>query len=289
MSANPVQLGLAQRSHAPAVVDHYACDAHSREHRGVVALVRSRGTARQPAEPGTHRALARQGVDAAVQFARVVPEDFASGLDGRYLVVLDGTGAARYRSSPVPEELVQLVRAPRAECRRRAGRHDDPRLVRGGPRMARRHDLPAAESCPAIRTRADTIVVFAPEATFGIDGVGAGADGAWRCWRSPSSLPSRSPPSSASVTCRHCAPCSAGSRDLRERRFETLPRSTVEEFTRARARVQCHPHVPAARLARVRSAGRSRSRVARRQRDRSRARHRAAEIPRIDTRVSAWA
>ena len=46
--------------------------------------------------------------------ARVVPEDFANGLDGRFLVVLDGTGAARYRSSPVPEELVQLFgrRAP---------------------------------------------------------------------------------------------------------------------------------------------------------------------------------
>ena len=61
---------------------------------------------------------------------------------------------------------------------------------------------------------------------------------------------------------------------LRERRFETLPRSTVEEFTPLEREFNATSHLPAARLARVRSARRSRSRTARRQRDRSRARHR---------------
>src|SRR5688500_5391871 len=112
-------------------------------------------------------ALSRDKASTLMFSTRVVPEDFANGLDGRFLVVLDGSGAARYRSSPVPEELVQLFgrRAPNAV--------DAP----GGTTIlawfaAGREWRGALTYLPPIipvnPNTADTIVVFAPEATFGM-------------------------------------------------------------------------------------------------------------------------
>jgi hypothetical protein len=57
-------------------------------------------------------ALARDKAATLLFNSSGVPEDYARGLENRYLVVLDGAGAARFSSSPVPEELVQLI-APR--------------------------------------------------------------------------------------------------------------------------------------------------------------------------------
>src|SRR3982750_2246779 len=61
-------------------------------------------------------ALARDKASTLLFNSRGMPEDYARGLDGRYLVVLDGTGSSRFSSSPVPDELVQLFarRSPHA-------------------------------------------------------------------------------------------------------------------------------------------------------------------------------
>ena len=53
-------------------------------------------------------ALSRDKASAFLFNGRVLPQDFAAGLEGRYLVVLDGSGAARFSSTPVPDELVRL-------------------------------------------------------------------------------------------------------------------------------------------------------------------------------------
>ena len=99
----------------------------------------------QPAEPGTHGAVARQGVDAAVQLARVVPEDFAQRPRWPLSRGARWHGRRALPQQPGARRARAAVRAPRAECRRCARRHDDPRVVRGGPRMAWRNDVPAAE------------------------------------------------------------------------------------------------------------------------------------------------
>jgi diguanylate cyclase (GGDEF)-like protein len=158
-----------------------------------------------------------------------IPADFARGLDGRYLVVLDGNGTARFTSSPVPQELVQLFarRAPLAIelpggttvlAWYAAGRE-----WRGAVTSVR-------PSTPGDPLTANTVVVFAPEATFG-------------------STASEIVPTAlgllaltilvafavaAIVSERYLPPLRAlqrGLTHLRERRFETLPRSAVEEFT----------------------------------------------------------
>ena len=110
--------------------------------------------------------LSREKASTLLFNSRGVPEDFARGLDGRYLVVLDGAGNARFSSSPVPQELVQLFerRAPHAV--------DAPggttilawyasgREWRGAMTYVR-------PSTPGDPLTANTVVVFAPEATFG--------------------------------------------------------------------------------------------------------------------------
>src|SRR5689334_9491410 len=61
-------------------------------------------------------ALSRDKASSLLFNSRATPEDFARGLDGRYLVVLDGAGGARFASSPMPDELISLFgrRAPHA-------------------------------------------------------------------------------------------------------------------------------------------------------------------------------
>jgi hypothetical protein len=111
-------------------------------------------------------ALSRDKASSLLFHARSVPEDFARELDGRYLVVLDGAGAARFSSSPVPDELIQLFgkRAPQAGdvaggttilAWYASGREWRGAMTRVPPNDS--HDLLSA----------NTVVVFAPEATFG--------------------------------------------------------------------------------------------------------------------------
>jgi len=53
-------------------------------------------------------ALSRDKASTLVFNGFEVPGNFARGLEGRYLVVLDDAGTARFSSSPVPQELVEL-------------------------------------------------------------------------------------------------------------------------------------------------------------------------------------
>ena len=61
-------------------------------------------------------ALSRDKASSLLFNARAIPADFSRDLEGRYLVVLDGAGAARFSNAPVPDELVQLFahRSPHA-------------------------------------------------------------------------------------------------------------------------------------------------------------------------------
>jgi diguanylate cyclase (GGDEF)-like protein len=173
--------------------------------------------------------LSRDKASTLMFSARVVPDGFADGLDGRFLVVLDGTGAARYRSSLVPEELVQLF------GRRAPGTVDTP----GGTTIlawfaAGREWRGAMTYLPPVipgnPNSADTIVVFAPEAAFGMTASGL----------VPTALGLLvltvvvAFAVAAIVSERYLPPLRAlqrGLTRLRERRFETLPRSSVDEFT----------------------------------------------------------
>ena len=157
-----------------------------------------------------------------------VPEDYARGLDGRYLVVLDGVGGSRFSSSPVPEELVQLFarRAPHAV--------DAP----GGTTIlawyaSGREWRGAMTFVPPVKSgdplSANTVVVFAPEARFG------------------SSFGELAPTAlglivlsiviafavAAIISERYLPPLrqlQRGLARLRDRKFETIPRMAVEEF-----------------------------------------------------------
>ena len=173
--------------------------------------------------------LSREKASTLLFNSRGVPENYSRGLDGRYLVVLDGAGNARFSSSPVPQELVELFerRAPHAV--------DAPggttilawyasgREWRGATTYVR-------PSTPGDPLTANTVVVFAPEAIFG-------------------SAASELIPTAlglfaltilmafavaAIVSERYLPPLRTlqrGLAHLRERRFETLTRSAVEEFT----------------------------------------------------------
>ena len=79
-------------------------------------------------------ALSRDKASTLLFNARVIPEDFARGLEGRYLVVLDGAGSRALQQQPGSRRTGAAVRAARAARRRCAGRHDHPRLV--SPRAA---------------------------------------------------------------------------------------------------------------------------------------------------------
>jgi diguanylate cyclase (GGDEF)-like protein len=174
-------------------------------------------------------ALSRDKASSLLFNSRGVPEDFARGLDGRYLVVLDGAGAARFSSSPVPDELVQLFgkRVPRAGdepggttilawyASGREWRGAMTRVPPGNPQ-----DLLAA----------NTVIVFAPEAAFGatLSEVMPMALGLFVLAIVMSFA------AAAVISERYLPPLRALHRAisrLRERRFETLPRLAVHELS----------------------------------------------------------
>jgi diguanylate cyclase (GGDEF)-like protein len=173
-------------------------------------------------------ALSRDKASTLLFSSRTVPENFADGLDGRYLAVLDGTGAARYRSSPVPEELVQLF-GRRAQSAGSAPGGTTILAWYAAGREWRGAVTHLPPSIPGNPSSSDTIVVFAPEATFGATASGL----------VPTALGLLALSVviafavAAIVSERYLPPLRAlqrGLTRLRERRFETLPRSMVDEF-----------------------------------------------------------
>jgi hypothetical protein len=174
-------------------------------------------------------ALARDQASTLLFNSRGVPEDYARGLDGRYLVVLDGAGAARFSSSPVPEELVQLF------ARRSPHAVDAP----GGTTIlawyASGREWRGAMSYvppghPGDLLSGNTVVVFAPEATFGNTfgeiapmGLGLVILSIVIAFAVAAIITERYLPSLRKLQ-------RALSR-LRDRRFETISRLSAEEFS----------------------------------------------------------
>ncbi len=173
-------------------------------------------------------ALSRDRASALMFSSHVVPENFARGIAGRYLVVLDARGSARFSSAPVPAELVELFgrRSTRAE--------DAP----GGTTLlawyaSGREWRGAMTYVPPVPGgdpfSGDTVVAFAPEATFG------------------ASFTELVPTAlglfalvlllgfavATLISERYLLPLRALHRGLirmRERRFDTMPRFSVNEF-----------------------------------------------------------
>ena len=172
--------------------------------------------------------LSREKASRLLFNARQYPRDFAQGLEGRYLVVLDGAGTALFSSSTVPQELVQLFerRAPQA-VDAPSGTTILAWYASGREWRGAMTYLPPVNAGNPLT--ASTVVVFAPEATFG-------------------STASELIPTAlgllaltilvafavaAIVSERYLPPLRGlqrGLARLRERRFETLPRSAVDEF-----------------------------------------------------------
>jgi diguanylate cyclase (GGDEF)-like protein len=172
--------------------------------------------------------LARDKASTLLFNDRRVPDNFAGGLGGRYLVLLDGSGVARYSSTPVPEELVRLFE------RRATHALDSP----GGATIlawfaSGREWRGAMTYVPPSHDgdfgSPNTVVVFAPEPAFG----------ATLTAMVPSALGILALVLAVSfalatlISDRYLPPLRAlhrGLQHLRERRFETLPRLSVEEF-----------------------------------------------------------
>ena len=173
-------------------------------------------------------ALSRDKASTLMFSARVVPEHFADGLEGRFLVVLDGSGTARFRSSPVPDDLVQFFsrRAPNA-VDAPGGTTILAWFAAGREWRGALTYLPPSISGDPIS--ADTVVVFTPEASFGMSAAGL----------VPTALGLLALTivvafaAAALISERYLPPLRALQRGLiklRERRFDTLTRSTVDEF-----------------------------------------------------------
>ncbi len=155
-------------------------------------------------------------------------EELGRGLEGRYLVVLDGVGVPRYASSPAPDDLVQLFarRAPHAvDAPGRttilawyaAGREWRGAMTYVPPRDAL--DLASGS----------TVIAFASEPGFGAAfaelapvGLGLLALTVAIAFAAAALIAERYLPPLRSLQ--------RGLLRLRERRFETLPRLGVEEL-----------------------------------------------------------
>jgi len=172
--------------------------------------------------------LSRDRASALLFNGRAIPDNFARNLAGRYLVVLDGLGGARYSSAPVPDELVQLF------AHRATHAVDAPGgttilawFASGREWRGAMTYVPPVDGADTVSGH--TVVVFAPEATFG------------------STFTELVPTAlglfalvllmafavAALIAERYLPPLSAlhrGLARLRERRFETLPRVAVGEF-----------------------------------------------------------
>ncbi len=172
--------------------------------------------------------LSREKASTLLFNARGFPEDFSRGLEGRYLVVLDGAGSARFSSSPVPEDLVQLFgqRAPHA-----VGAPGGTTVLAWYAsgrewRGAMTYVPPAA---PGDLLSANTVIVFAPEVSFGTT-LGELASISLGLVLLTIAVAFAV---AAIISERYLPPLRSLQRGLvrlRERRFESLPRSPVAEF-----------------------------------------------------------
>jgi diguanylate cyclase (GGDEF)-like protein len=174
-------------------------------------------------------ALSRDKASTFLVNSRAMPADFTRGLDGRYLVVLDGAGTARFTSAPVSDEVVQLFgqRAPHAVDA--PGRTTILAWYASGRewRGAMTHVQPADAND---RLAGYTVVVFEPEAAFGAalielipKSLGLIAIAIVMAFAA-----------AAVISERYLPPLRALHRSLqrlRERRFETLPRLGVHELS----------------------------------------------------------
>src|SRR5688572_8951910 len=170
-------------------------------------------------------ALSRDKASAFLFNGRVIPQDFARGLEGRYLVLLDATGAARFSSTPVPEELVRpfgqrvshAVDAPGGTTI--LAWYASGREWRGAMTY-----VPPGESAAG-----HTVVAFAPEASFGSTfmalvptALGLLALVLLVSFAVGAVIAERYLPAMQAL--HH------GLVRLRERRFETIPRLAITEF-----------------------------------------------------------
>jgi diguanylate cyclase (GGDEF)-like protein len=172
--------------------------------------------------------LSRDKASALLFNERVVPDNFARGLSGEYLVVLDNAGGARFSNTPVPDELVKLFERRATHAVDAPGATTMLAWYASGRewRGAMTYVPPGAGRDP--RT-GDTVVVFAPELTFG------------------ATLPELVPTAlgmfaivllvafavASLIAERYLPPLRALHRGLirlRERRFETMARLAVDEF-----------------------------------------------------------
>jgi len=171
-------------------------------------------------------ALSRDKASSFLFNGRTIPQDFASGLEGRYLVLLDESGAARFSSTPIPDELVLLFGQRVSHAVDAPGGttilawYASGREWRGAMTY-----VPAGESA----TTASTVVAFAPEASFGSTFVAM----------VPTALGLlalvllMSFAVAAVIAERYLPAMQAlhrGLLRLRERRFETIPRLAIAEF-----------------------------------------------------------
>ncbi len=172
-------------------------------------------------------ALSRDKASMFLVNGRLAPPDFTRGIEGRYLVVLDASGVARFTSAPVSDELVQLF------ARRALHAIDAP----GGTSIlawyaSGREWRGAMSYVPAESGHGrtgDTVVIFAPEATFGSTlaellpmSLGLIALTLVMAFAAAALISERYLPSLHAL---HRALAR-----LRERRFETLPRLGIDEL-----------------------------------------------------------
>jgi diguanylate cyclase (GGDEF)-like protein len=173
-------------------------------------------------------ALSRDKASSLLFNSHVVPVDFARGLDGRQLVVLDGGGTARFSNTPVPDELVQLFakRAPRA-VDTASGTTILAWYAAGREWRGAMTWLPPRE--PANSLSSSTVVVFEPERSFG-----AAAPELVPQALSLIALTVLIAFAVATLISERYLPAlrtlQRGLARLRERRFESLPRSNVGEL-----------------------------------------------------------
>ena len=173
-------------------------------------------------------AVSREKASTLLFNDRVIAPDFARGLADRYLVVLDGAGVARFSSTKMPDELVQLF-----------GRHASHAVdAPGGATLlawyaSGREWRGAMTYVPPARAgdliAGHTVVVFAPEVAFGTAftelvpmALGLLALSLVVAFAV-----------AAMVAERYLPPLGALHRAimrLRERRFETMPRLPIDEF-----------------------------------------------------------
>src|SRR5262245_46059803 len=113
------------------------------------------------------RALSRDKASALLFNGGELPGNFASGLEGRYLVVLDAHGTARFSSTPVPAELVELFSRRALQGAESPGGtsllawYASGREWRGAMTF-----VPASQATPGA-ARTGIVVVFAPGENFG--------------------------------------------------------------------------------------------------------------------------